>query len=105
MLSVSGLLGTVRFVLPLLLHFTCVFLLCWSVIESWFSVFAPSLLVLFTHFLPLSVSLFCFVLVWFGFLREQGLQDKIKLLPLDLQNRPGWYKDKVYPPNKVRLRP
>uniref|UniRef100_A0A7N0TH11 Glutathione S-transferase n=1 Tax=Kalanchoe fedtschenkoi TaxID=63787 RepID=A0A7N0TH11_KALFE len=31
---------------------------------------------------------------------EQGLQDKIKLVPIDLQNRPDWYKEKVYPPNK-----
>ncbi|KAG8651252.1 protein IN2-1 homolog B isoform X2 [Manihot esculenta] len=31
----------------------------------------------------------------------KGLQDKIKLVPVDLQNRPTWYKEKVYPPNKV----
>uniref|UniRef100_A0A5B7BMA6 glutathione transferase n=1 Tax=Davidia involucrata TaxID=16924 RepID=A0A5B7BMA6_DAVIN len=31
----------------------------------------------------------------------KGLQDKIKLVPLDLQNRPAWYKEKVYPENKV----
>ncbi|XP_071921260.1 glutathione S-transferase L3-like isoform X1 [Coffea arabica] len=31
----------------------------------------------------------------------KGLQDKIKLIPIDLQNRPAWYKEKVYPPNKV----
>ncbi|KAF5947259.1 hypothetical protein HYC85_013216 [Camellia sinensis] len=31
----------------------------------------------------------------------QGLQEKIKLVPIDLQNRPDWYKEKVYPPNKV----
>ncbi|XP_059666155.1 glutathione S-transferase L1-like [Cornus florida] len=31
----------------------------------------------------------------------KGLQDKIKLVPIDLQNRPSWYKEKVYPPNKV----
>ncbi|KAF7147511.1 hypothetical protein RHSIM_Rhsim03G0237900 [Rhododendron simsii] len=31
----------------------------------------------------------------------KGLQDKIKLVPIDLQNRPTWYKEKVYPPNKV----
>ncbi|KAF6156725.1 hypothetical protein GIB67_000082 [Kingdonia uniflora] len=31
----------------------------------------------------------------------KGLQDKIKLVPLDLSNRPAWYKEKVYPPNKV----
>lgn len=36
---------------------------------------------------------FCFL--------EQGLQEKIKLVPIDLQNRPAWYKEKVYPPNKV----
>ncbi|KAF6156726.1 hypothetical protein GIB67_000083 [Kingdonia uniflora] len=31
----------------------------------------------------------------------KGLQDKIKLVPLDLSNRPAWYKEKVYPENKV----
>lgn len=31
----------------------------------------------------------------------KGLQDKIKLVPIDLKNRPSWYKEKVYPPNKV----
>ncbi|KAF5938129.1 hypothetical protein HYC85_025635 [Camellia sinensis] len=31
----------------------------------------------------------------------QGLQEKIKLVPIDLQNGPDWYKEKVYPPNKV----
>ncbi|KAH7855008.1 hypothetical protein Vadar_020208 [Vaccinium darrowii] len=31
----------------------------------------------------------------------KGLQDKIKLVPINLQNRPTWYKEKVYPPNKV----
>ncbi|PHT38361.1 Protein IN2-1 -like protein B [Capsicum baccatum] len=31
----------------------------------------------------------------------KGLQDKIELVPIDLQNRPAWYKEKVYPPNKV----
>lgn len=31
----------------------------------------------------------------------KGLQEKIKLVPLDLQNRPSWYKEKVYPANKV----
>ncbi|KAF5940119.1 hypothetical protein HYC85_021286 [Camellia sinensis] len=31
----------------------------------------------------------------------RGLQEKIKLVPIDLQNRPDWYKEKVYPPNKV----
>ncbi|XP_073113317.1 protein IN2-1 homolog B-like isoform X4 [Elaeis guineensis] len=31
---------------------------------------------------------------------KQGLQEKIKLVPIDLQNRPAWYKEKVYPPNK-----
>ncbi|KAI3926922.1 hypothetical protein MKX01_032837, partial [Papaver californicum] len=29
-----------------------------------------------------------------------GLQEKIKLVPIDLPNRPDWYKEKVYPPNK-----
>lgn len=31
----------------------------------------------------------------------KGLQDKIKLVAIDLQNRPSWYKEKVYPENKV----
>ncbi|GLT93168.1 hypothetical protein SLE2022_109700 [Rubroshorea leprosula] len=31
----------------------------------------------------------------------KGLQDKIKLVPIDLKNRPDWYKEKVYPANKV----
>lgn len=31
----------------------------------------------------------------------KGLQEKIKLVPMDLKNRPDWYKEKVYPPNKV----
>ncbi|PIA32033.1 hypothetical protein AQUCO_04600003v1 [Aquilegia coerulea] len=31
----------------------------------------------------------------------KGLQEKIKLVPIDLQNRPAWYKEKVYPTNKV----
>ncbi|XP_058746846.1 glutathione S-transferase L3-like [Vicia villosa] len=31
----------------------------------------------------------------------KGLQDKIQLVPFDLQNRPAWYKEKVYPENKV----
>ncbi|CAL1387181.1 unnamed protein product [Linum trigynum] len=31
----------------------------------------------------------------------KGLQEEIKLVPLDLKDRPSWYKEKVYPPNKV----
>lgn len=31
----------------------------------------------------------------------KGLQDKIELVPIDLYNRPSWYKEKVYPENKV----
>ncbi|XP_054824210.1 glutathione S-transferase L3-like [Prosopis cineraria] len=31
----------------------------------------------------------------------KGLQDKIKLVAINLQDRPAWYKDKVYPENKV----
>lgn len=31
----------------------------------------------------------------------KGLQDKIELVPFDLKNRPAWYKEKVYPANKV----
>ncbi|XP_028775127.1 glutathione S-transferase L3-like [Neltuma alba] len=31
----------------------------------------------------------------------KGLQDKIQLVPLDLQDKPAWYKEKVHPENKV----
>ncbi|XP_048552103.1 protein IN2-1 homolog B-like [Triticum urartu] len=31
----------------------------------------------------------------------QGLQDTIKIVALDLADRPAWYKDKVYTENKV----
>lgn len=31
----------------------------------------------------------------------KGLQDVIKLVPIDLDNRPAWYKEKVYSANKV----
>ncbi|MQM02916.1 hypothetical protein Taro_035686, partial [Colocasia esculenta] len=31
----------------------------------------------------------------------KGLQEKVKLVPIDLQDRPSWYKEKVYSPNKV----
>ncbi|XP_044461474.1 protein IN2-1 homolog B-like [Mangifera indica] len=31
----------------------------------------------------------------------KGLQDKIELVAIDLEDRPAWYKEKVYPPNKV----
>ena len=31
----------------------------------------------------------------------QGLQDEIKLVAFDLQDKPAWYKEKVYPSNKV----
>jgi glutathione S-transferase len=31
----------------------------------------------------------------------KGLQLKIKLVAIDLGNRPAWYKEKVYPENKV----
>uniref|UniRef100_A0A2P2JKY9 In2-1 family protein n=1 Tax=Rhizophora mucronata TaxID=61149 RepID=A0A2P2JKY9_RHIMU len=34
----------------------------------------------------------------------KGLQDKIKLVPLDLKNRPAWYREKVYPVNKDSAR-
>ncbi|KAF2289993.1 hypothetical protein GH714_039442 [Hevea brasiliensis] len=31
----------------------------------------------------------------------KGLQDKIKIIPLNLDSRPAWYGEKVYPTNKV----
>ncbi|KAJ0246951.1 Glutathione S-transferase L2 [Hirschfeldia incana] len=31
----------------------------------------------------------------------KGLQDKIELVPINLKHRPAWYKEKVYPANKV----
>ncbi|KAG5550029.1 hypothetical protein RHGRI_015108 [Rhododendron griersonianum] len=34
----------------------------------------------------------------------KGLQDEIKLVPIDLKNRPAWYKEKVYPENKDPLK-
>ncbi|KAL5228769.1 hypothetical protein ABZP36_017034 [Zizania latifolia] len=34
---------------------------------------------------------------------HQGLQDKIKIVGIDLADRPAWYKEKVYPENKTAL--
>ncbi|XP_051120119.1 protein IN2-1 homolog B-like isoform X2 [Andrographis paniculata] len=34
-------------------------------------------------------------------LQGTGLEETIKLVPIDLKNRPSWYKEKVYPENKV----
>ncbi|KAK3147604.1 hypothetical protein QOZ80_3BG0284490 [Eleusine coracana subsp. coracana] len=31
----------------------------------------------------------------------KGLQDKIKVVAIDLADRPAWYKEKLYPENKV----
>ncbi|MEI4855924.1 glutathione S-transferase N-terminal domain-containing protein, partial [Klebsiella pneumoniae] len=31
----------------------------------------------------------------------KGLEDTIKLVPLSIQDRPAWFKEKVYPENKV----
>ncbi|KAI3943994.1 hypothetical protein MKW92_031514 [Papaver armeniacum] len=31
----------------------------------------------------------------------KGLQEKIRLVALELTNKPDWYKEKVYPPNKL----
>ncbi|CAI9098107.1 OLC1v1034690C1 [Oldenlandia corymbosa var. corymbosa] len=31
----------------------------------------------------------------------KGLKETIKLVPIDLNNKPAWYKEKVYPDNKV----
>jgi hypothetical protein len=35
-------------------------------------------------------------------LGHQGLQEEIKLVPMDLADKPAWYK-KVYPKYQVRL--
>ncbi|KAI4331678.1 hypothetical protein MLD38_029839 [Melastoma candidum] len=32
---------------------------------------------------------------------SMGLQNQIKLVAIDLLDRPNWYKEKVYPPNQV----
>ncbi|KAM0921871.1 hypothetical protein ACQ4PT_006568 [Festuca glaucescens] len=32
---------------------------------------------------------------------QGGLQDKIKVVAIDLADRPAWYKEKVYPENKL----
>jgi hypothetical protein len=33
---------------------------------------------------------------------NQGLQEKIKLVPMNMADKPGWYKE-VYPNNQVWL--
>lgn len=33
---------------------------------------------------------------------DQGLQDKIKLVILDRENRPAWYKEKINSADKVK---
>ena len=35
-------------------------------------------------------------------LGHQGLQEEIKLVPMDMADKPAWYK-KVYPKNEVRI--
>ncbi|KAL0555526.1 hypothetical protein IC582_009474 [Cucumis melo] len=49
-------------------------------------------------FTSIHLCILCNSLLLYG---AQGLQHKIKLVPLDLRNRPDWYKEKVYPTNKV----
>ncbi|KAI4300203.1 hypothetical protein L6164_033605 [Bauhinia variegata] len=34
-------------------------------------------------------------------LKIQGLQNEIKLVPIDLQDKPTWHKEKIHPENKV----
>ncbi|WMV32631.1 hypothetical protein MTR67_026016 [Solanum verrucosum] len=47
------------------------------------------------------------VKVTIDWLRRSGIspqsRDKIKLVQIDLQNKPDWYKEKVYPTNKVDI--
>ncbi|PWZ05026.1 Protein IN2-1 B [Zea mays] len=38
---------------------------------------------------------------WIARNYKVGLQDKIKIVAIDLADRPAWYKEKVYPENKV----
>ncbi|KAK7396537.1 hypothetical protein VNO78_17615 [Psophocarpus tetragonolobus] len=38
--------------------------------------------------------------VWIA-MNYKGLQDKIELVPIDIRDMPAWYKEKVYPVNKV----
>jgi hypothetical protein len=33
----------------------------------------------------------------------QGLQDKIKLVAIDLLDKPAWYKEKIYPQGTVHF--
>lgn len=33
----------------------------------------------------------------------QGLQNKIQLVPINLLDKPAWYKEKVHPENKVDI--
>ncbi|KAJ6834594.1 protein IN2-1-like protein B-like isoform X1 [Iris pallida] len=55
-----------------------------------------------SSFLGLYVSLACPYAQRTWIARNyKGLQEKIKLVPIDLQNRPAWYKEKVYSGNKV----
>ncbi|MCL7049727.1 hypothetical protein MKW94_010407 [Papaver nudicaule] len=41
--------------------------------------------------------------LYISYMCPYGLQEKIKLVPIDLPNRPDWYKEKVYPANKVDI--
>lgn len=66
--------------------------------------------VLFNSISPYYSSFYNFLLwvlscifLYYWLQHEQGLQDKIELVPIDLQNRPAWYKEKVNPANKVPL--
>ncbi|XP_027934553.1 glutathione S-transferase L3-like isoform X2 [Vigna unguiculata] len=81
--------GTTRFSR---IHFLFMVLLQFSDVKS-----SP-----FYHFLRLYTSYGCPYAqrVWIT-RNYKGLQDKIKLVPIDLQDRPAWYKEKVYPENKV----
>ncbi|KAG5584478.1 hypothetical protein H5410_044912 [Solanum commersonii] len=38
----------------------------------------------------------------FQSMTNETRQDKVKLVPIDLQNKPDWYKENVYPKNKVQ---
>lgn len=98
------------------LRFKTIYAHCWYGYLIWKTVD------LYLHTKPISLWLFIKYVVWFfnrsGFWGKllnwclpivkfrfltQGLQDKIKLVAIHLQDKPAWYKEKLYPENKVHF--